>query len=214
MREATIFLHGRYRKQDLPFYRRLCRRRFRIAVDGGYAFFKKAGIVPDLLIGDFDSLRRIPRNLPPSTEVLSHPIRKDATDAELALDYCLERGARLIDIVQPSCGDLDHLTGNLMLLTREANQGKGRYKPLIRMVDVSSEIFYIDSGEWTLRGARGNPVSVLPLSRRIVLSCSGTDFDVERKTIRRGETIGLRNRIRTQRAHFEIKGQALIFHSV
>jgi thiamine pyrophosphokinase len=212
MKDCVLFLHGTYRAADLPFYRKLCTGKFRVAVDGGYVFFKKTGLRPDLLIGDFDSLGRMPTNLPPSTEVLTLPCDKDATDSEAALAYCLERKTHKVDIVQPSIGELDHLLGNLMLLTRVGKTRKTRSKPKLRLINPSTEVRLIDSEGWTFSGAKGDTLSIVPLSKRVILSCRGTEYDVENLIVRRGETTGLRNRILTVRARIDIQGQAFVFH--
>ena len=39
-----------------------------------------------------------------------------------------------------------------------------------------------------------------------------TVFDESRLVIARGDSRGLRNRIRTERARFEIEGEAFVFH--
>ncbi|HUV31394.1 MAG TPA: thiamine diphosphokinase [Acidobacteriota bacterium] len=212
MRDCIIFLRGVYRARDLTFYRSLCRGKFRIAADGGYAFFRKSGLVPDLLVGDFDSLRISPNRLSSRTRIEPHSTNKNATDAELALDYCLRRGARRVDIVQPSIGEPDHFAGNLLLLARSHKDANRRYKPRVRLVDAAAEVLMVDSSVWIIRGAVGDRVSVVPISKRAILTCQGTDYDVVNLTIRRGETVGLRNRVRTARARFEIRGTALVFH--
>ena len=213
MNDCILFLHGTYRAADLPFYKKLCVRKFRVAVDGGYAFFRKTGLLPDLLIGDLDSLGRKPSNLSTRTEVLTLPRDKDATDSEAALAYCLERNARRVDIVQPSTGELDHLLGNLMLLTRACKTGATRSKPKLRLINPSTEVRLVESESWSIRDAIGDTVSIVPLSKRVVLSCRGTEYNVERLTVRRGETIGLRNRIRAARARINIQGRAFVFHN-
>ena len=206
-------MHGTYRAADLPFYKKLCTGKYLVAVDGGYAFFRKTGLLPDLLIGDFDSLGRMPSNLSHRTSILTYPRDKDATDSEAALAYCLEFNALRVDIVQPSIGELDHLLGNLMLLTRVGKTRKTRSKPKLRLINPSTEVRLVDSESWTFSGAKGDTVSIVPLSKRVILSCRGTEYDVESLIVRRGETTGLRNRIRTVRARIDIQGQAFVFHS-
>ena len=59
-----------------------------IAADGGFAALDAAGISPDLVMGDFDSLGRVPAH----PNVLTHSPIKDDTDLILALRWALERG--------------------------------------------------------------------------------------------------------------------------
>ena len=209
MDKAVLFLTGRYLARDLPFYRKLARGCFRVAVDGGYRFFQRAGIAPDLLIGDFDSLKRLPKRLPRGVELLAFPTDKDKTDTELALDYCLERGARQIDIVEPSFGDPDHFLANLFLLARKVN-APARKKRRLRLVGPAYEAFFLSDSRVKFAGAKGSIVSIIPVSRSIRMTCRGTAFDVSGATIQRGETRPARNRITAANATFEIAGQAFV----
>ena len=65
-----------------------------IAADAGYLNCKKGGIVPDLLLGDFDSME-----VPDGAEHLVRlPVEKDDTDTLAAIRVALERGC---DIDKP-----------------------------------------------------------------------------------------------------------------
>ena len=52
-----------------------------VAVDAGYTHLQNAGVIPDLVIGDFDSLDKKPHH----SNVKQFPTRKDESDIELAL---------------------------------------------------------------------------------------------------------------------------------
>ena len=209
MRKAVLFLNGRYRAQDIPTYRKLARGRFKVAVDGGYLFFGRSGLVPDLLIGDFDSLKKLPGKLPTKTRVVRFPSDKDKTDTELALDYCLDQGITQIDLVQPSLGDADHFLANLFLLTR-ASRLIGRKKVSLRLVGPGYEVFLVSDGRIGFRRAGGSVVSVVPVSGAITLTCRGTAFNVTRAGIARGRTRATRNRIMAVDAWFEVAGKAFV----
>lgn len=211
MKDAVLFLQGRYSARDFPFYKKLCRGRFKIAVDGGYRFYQRAGIVPDLLLGDFDSLKAVPKNVNPRTEVLAFPVDKDRTDTHLALEYCLERNASRVDIVQPSIGEPDHFTANLMLLTQAERYRRRGYVPRVRLLNTRCEIGYVKDGAATFERAVGDTVSVIPLSKTVELTCTGTAFDVRRKRVGRGQTLASRNRIDRPKAVFRLKGEGLVF---
>ena len=81
-----------------------------ICADGGYLRAEAAGIVPDVLMGDFDScaLEKV-REL----EKIVYPVRKDDTDLILALRYALERGCKRAVVLGCFGGRLDHTIGNL-----------------------------------------------------------------------------------------------------
>ena len=65
-----------------------------IAADGGYTACRRAGVEPQLLLGDFDSLAEVPA-LPHVERV---PVEKDDTDMMLAIKRGLERGETLFHL--------------------------------------------------------------------------------------------------------------------
>lgn len=93
---------------------------FILCADGGYAYAHKMGLRPDLLIGDFDSMR------PPEhagCEVCAYPPEKDDTDMLLALKCGLERGFRDYLILGGLGGRLDHTVANFTVLAYAIDHG-------------------------------------------------------------------------------------------
>ena len=210
MQGCILFLQGTYPKADIEYYKKKCRGRFLVAVDGGYSFFRKTGLVPQALIGDFDSIGRMPRNLSPRTEVVRYASRKDKTDIELAVDYCFERGMSDIQIVQPSLGEPDQFVGNLMLLIR-AGQLKRRVQGCsVHIINKRYEVCALAEGSGIIIGGKGDCLSIIPISDKITLTLVGTEYDVTDLAISRGESRGLRNQIRLNRAHVRLRGTALV----
>ena len=58
-----------------------------IAADAGFEYCTKNCIIPDLVLGDFDSLGKAPKH----PNVLQLPVEKDDTDTMFALKLGLER---------------------------------------------------------------------------------------------------------------------------
>lgn len=92
---------------------------FVIAADGGYQYLKDCGIEPDLVVGDFDSLGRVPVH----PNVVQHPVMKDDPDMMLAVKMGLDRGCRTFVLNGSLGGRLDHSVANLQILTFLAEQG-------------------------------------------------------------------------------------------
>lgn len=93
---------------------------FILCADGGYAHARRMGLRPDLLIGDFDSVK------PPEhagCEVYSYPPEKDDTDMLLALKCGLERGFRDYLILGGLGGRLDHTIANFTVLAYAIDHG-------------------------------------------------------------------------------------------
>ena len=90
-----------------------------ICADSGYKHAKKLGIVPDLLVGDFDSYTR---KLPKGVEVYRSVPEKDDTDTLMAVKIAIERGYNNIYLYGALGGPrFDHAFANIqtMLYARE-----------------------------------------------------------------------------------------------
>jgi thiamine pyrophosphokinase len=212
MNRYVLFLNGRYRTADLPYYRKFLHSARTVAVDNGYAFFKKIGRYPHVLIGDFDSLRKVPNDLPASTEIHSFPREKDKSDAELALEFAVGRKANSIDIIQPTTGDVDHFIANLMLLDLPALKKRARRKPTVRIVGRRYQIWLVENESLALTGMPGETLSVIPLSQTIRMSCSGMHYPADNIRIRRGQALPLRNVFSRRKALVTVGGQAFVVH--
>ena len=93
---------------------------FVIAADGGYGICVEEQIIPDLLIGDFDSMEA-----PESFEhILQLPVEKDDTDTMAAVKYGLSQGCTEFHIYGGTGGKrLDHTLANLQTLLYLRRQG-------------------------------------------------------------------------------------------
>ena len=90
-----------------------------IAADGGYAMLRKAGIRPNLVIGDFDSLGAAPEG----ECVITLPVVKDVTDTWAAIELGRERGYRSFRLYGCTGGRFDHTMANIQTLAALASQG-------------------------------------------------------------------------------------------
>ena len=97
---------------------------FVIAADAGILHLERLGAKPDLVLGDFDSLGRVPDY--PDTEV--SPVRKDDTDSMLAARRAVERGyGRLLFFGCLGGKRLDHTLANIQTLAWCATRGAEAY---------------------------------------------------------------------------------------
>ena len=86
---------------------------FVIAADAGYRVCRQAGIVPDLLLGDFDSMDQ-PEDF---ANIHRSPVEKDDTDTMLAVKTALDEGCDTVYIYGGTGGKrLDHTLANLQTL--------------------------------------------------------------------------------------------------
>lgn len=90
-----------------------------IAADGGYETLLKLGIRCDVLIGDLDSIKKIPDGV----EILKHKVEKDETDMHLAYLEGKRRGYSEFMLYGGVGGRPDHTFANYCLLNYIKNEG-------------------------------------------------------------------------------------------
>lgn len=95
-----------------------------IAADGGWNICRSLGIVPDLLIGDFDSLK----DVPDFVHMRRVPVEKDDTDMMLAIKEGLAVGETTFHLYGGMGGRrTDHTIANLQALLYLAVRGAQGY---------------------------------------------------------------------------------------
>jgi thiamine pyrophosphokinase len=128
---------------------------FVIAADGGMRICRQAGINPDLVVGDFDSLGSEPSGV----DVVRFPVEKDDTDTMLAIKLGLERGYRRFHIYGGTGGRLDHTLANLQSLIYADEHGARAF-----LFDDGFVYTAITDGEISISGPEDGIFSVFCLS--------------------------------------------------
>ncbi len=156
-----------------------------IAADGGYKLLAGAGIEPDLLVGDFDSLSR--EELKDGIEVLEVPEEKNDTDAFLAVEQAIARGANEIIMLGATGGRIDHLLSNLMLV-KWAHEKGARLT-----IEDAVQSLEIGSGDFAISGEPGQTVSIIPVDDTAVVTASGLYYPLEELVLRNDRPRGVSN---------------------
>lgn len=90
-----------------------------VAADGGCDALVALGIRPHIVLGDMDSIIRIPKG----TALLRFPAKKNLTDMALALRFAAVQGYRRFKLYGATGGRLDHTLANFQTLASLARQG-------------------------------------------------------------------------------------------
>lgn len=157
-----------------------------IACDRGYAYAKRLGIVPDLFIGDFDSLTE---KVPACVPVLDLPCEKDDTDTMAAVRYAVDKGWRQLVLYCALGGRLDHLLGNLQAAAYAVRQGAR-----VEIRDENNRIWLLANGELTLPRLPGYSLSLLSVSDACKnVSIRGVKYPLDRATLTNSFPLGVSN---------------------
>jgi thiamine pyrophosphokinase len=175
-----------------------------IAADGGASRLGTTGRRPDLVVGDMDSLapdaKRELERAGVGFEV--HPDEKEQTDAELALDAAVKRGADEIVVVGAFAGTrLDHMIGNLLLLAHEDFAA-------IDVALVTERATFrslLGPGILELEGAPGDWVTLEPLSEIVRgVATDGLRYPLRHEELVRGSTRGVSNELTERHGSVEV----------
>lgn len=137
-----------------------------IAVDAGLRAVKELGMIPDMIVGDFDSadpavleeFRRIPYII---WDV--HDPEKNETDTELALRKAAAWGCSQVTILGATGGRFDHMLANVFLLYGCLQRGIEAC-----IVDRQNKIFLIEEEyHFSKKKQWGKYISFLPLLGKI-----------------------------------------------
>ncbi len=181
-----------------------------ICADGGTLHALAAGITPDTIVGDLDSL---PTDVQlqmqaAGVEILRHPVKKDQTDLELALTVAAKRGATEILLLALFGGRLDQQIANMMLLTRPEWAGVR-----LRLAEGNQQAWLLRGDDHlTLTGSPGDTLSVVTLSSQITgLTITGAEWTLHRATVPLGSTRTISNTFVAPEATVQIEtGLALV----
>jgi len=181
---------------------------FSIAADRGLEALDAAGILPDLLIGDMDSVNpAVLARYEGKLELTRLRCAKDDTDGEAALYLAAQHGAKLVTLLGALGGRLDHALANLMLLNRAHRLGMKA-----QILDEQVCIRRVD-GEALLCGAKGDTVSLLPLGQAHGVTLDGFVYPLENGTLANDSSLGVSNVVSSDKATVKVEsGDLLLFH--
>jgi thiamine pyrophosphokinase len=201
----TIFANGEFSQTDLI----LPEETEIIAADGGVQHCLQLGLIPDVLIGDFDSITEHELESFKSKDIIvkQFPTEKNETDLELALIYAKENGATKITLFGLLGGRWDMSLANVLLLASDD------FKEIsIRAICRNLDIYVVRGGETlTLYGNPGNTISVLPLSPCAEgITYTGLAWNLKNSKLPFGSPRGISNYLIEDHAQISLKKGVLI----
>jgi len=211
MKRAVIFVNGNLSNIDQA--KNIIKKDDRlIAADGAVGHIIKLGLIPSVIIGDMDSIS--PNLLEQShlspTILIKYPTKKDKTDFELAVDYCLESKFEEIIIFGVFGDRIDHFIGNILLMAKVQNE-KRSIK--IKIIEDKKEI-YILTEKIEISGQVGDELSIIPISSKLEgIITSGLEYKLDNETLSLGSTRGISNVFNSSLITIKVrKGVALVIH--
>lgn len=161
-----------------------------IAADGGSRHALAIDVIPDVVVGDLDSMDEATRKRlkHAGTRFITYPAHKDYTDLELAIRHALDRGATAITILGALGGRWDQSLANLMLLTLPELE-----RVSTRIVDRQLSIRVVrDRAQIT--GRVGDTLSLIALKGDATgVTLSGCEYPLNDAVLPFGASLGISN---------------------
>lgn len=170
---------------------------FIIAADQGYDNILSLGLDPDLVVGDFDSLGKIPDR----ENVITLPVRKDMTDVGYAVEKGFERGCREFILYGAVGGALDHTFANVAIAHDIARRGA---RALLIGEEYSFTVLHDSS--ITFHARQSGRISVFALGGLAEgVTIRGLSYEVEDFDVACTDHIGVSNAFIGQAAEISVK---------
>ena len=180
-----------------------------IAADGGALHCRKLGILPQVVIGDFDSLisEELTNLEADGAQLIRYPSHKDETDLELAFEFARLQGCEQILLVGALGARWDMSIANILLAAHPT------YADIqVRLADDRQELLLLRSGKsYILHGKPGDTLSLIPIQGNVEgISTQGLEYPLINENLEFGSPRGVSNDFVTESAIVSLRKGLLI----
>ncbi|MBP1754357.1 MAG: hypothetical protein H6Q59_755 [Firmicutes bacterium] len=180
-----------------------------IAADHGLAAVDTLNILPDYIVGDFDSVPEelLKKYRDASVPIETFPREKDKTDTQIAIELALAQQAEEIHLIGATGSRLDHTLANIHLLLLPLHSGINAC-----IIDSNNKI-YLKQDNFSIhkRFQYGDYVSLLPFSEQVSdLTLKGFRYPLDGILLTAGSSLGISNELLKETAEVEFSGGVLL----
>lgn len=179
-----------------------------IAVDKGLEALDKNEILPNYIVGDFDSIDKdiLLKYINMNMKIVKLNPEKDYTDTHTALKLAIELKSSSIYILGAMGKRIDHALANIHIL-KEALDSNIECK----ILDSNNEIQLITTGKHSVENSEYKYISLIPLTTKVDgVTLNGFKYPLNNATLEIGHSIGVSNEMIENIATIEIKSGILI----
>ena len=173
-----------------------------IAADAGYKYLLEAGITPDMVVGDFDTLKYVPEH----PNIVQLKPEKDITDTWEAVTKGFEKGYKEFHLYACMGGRVEHSIANFQLLSHIAEEGGRGY-----LYDDRSILTVIKDSEIEFKARDNGFISVFSLSdTSIGVDISGLKYEIKDAKLTNSFPLGVSNEFIGKPAKISVKNGTLL----
>ena len=173
-----------------------------VAADGGANSAAGLGLVPDIIIGDLDSVKPSTLRLFSGADVV-RVTRQDNTDMEKALDHLRAGNVRRVILMGATGRRIDMTMANLAVL--------GRYVPAMEITVAGVDWYAVPvQGHRRMYARAGTTLSILPYGTCRGVTLRGLRYSLTNASLGVGE-VGVSNVVKREHCGITIgRGRALV----
>lgn len=180
-----------------------------IAVDKGLESLYLLKILPNHIVGDFDSVNETIINFYNTKNIPIHKYNpeKDYTDTDIAIKLAISLNSTNITIIGATGTRLDHTLANIHILCTCLEE-----EIPCKIIDPYNKIYLIKSKiELEKSNIYGKYISLIPLTSTVNgVTLNGFKYPLKDYTLKIGESLGISNEVVDDVAKIEIKQGILI----
>ncbi|MCE5328933.1 thiamine diphosphokinase [bacterium] len=180
-----------------------------ISADGAVKNCLKLELVPDVIVGDMDSIEENDKKIIESqnikTTYVKSPAEKNESDTQLAIEYAIKNKIKNIILIGALGKRMDHSLANLFNIASE------RFKNInIRILDDNYEISVLrNSG--LVKGITGNILSIFSLTpSTYFINTDGLKYKLQNEHLMFSPIRGISNIFEKESAYIDFKDGTLL----
>ena len=162
-----------------------------IAADSGLSHAKSLGVMPDMIVGDFDSLPREVLEDYPNVYREKYFFEKDKLDLEIAIDIAKEKGAKKLTLAGVLGNRLDQSLAAIFISARMKSEGF-----MISLHSSQQDVYPIIAGEeMEFDASLATTFSLLSLEKVSKVSVLNAKYPLENFPLSFGFGLGVSNEV-------------------
>jgi len=152
-----------------------------IAADGGANSAYILGVVPNYIIGDFDSIKpKVKEYYSGKSEIIKYE-RQDDTDVEKTLKFAIEKGYETVYLIGGTGDRMDHSICNLGIVLK--------FYSRIKIILLHGKtILHPYSEDVTLKTIPNETISLYAFDDKTLITSEGLKYPLNNATLRFGES--------------------------
>jgi len=203
MKKCLILANGKPpKKSEVTFFQKNSYSKL-ICADGGANSAKKLGLVPDFIVGDFDSVSRETLKYFKNKTQIKKISRQNDTDVEKALKLAIQKKFSETILLGVTGDRLDHLFCNIGIILKFSSQ-----------IDVSifhdKSFMKVYSGKVELETKVGETISLYGIDSKTKITSNGLKYPLKNIALPFGQKESTSNVATKNLVHLKITGGKIL----